>query len=376
MTTEDGDLQADAWAEELRDRTAEILDRKRSSVAGRETTLSAYCRLLTRRYMRDELQGRTQELVVAMIRSVKAEDSEREAAYALKALGLTIVTDPSDTIYELVYQAFQRAIMDSHSALIKSSAIHALGTATFYGGAASSEVLNVMDFLREIIESDGLSVEAPDAANVVIAALEQWAFLATQLDDVEEISQDAMEAFVDQLDSSDAGVQIAAGENIALIFEKSYTEQEDDEVLDSSDDEDFQADAPPGGPKMVKRYDAYRRVDHLKHQLASLASISSRRLSKRDKKSLHTSFADILNSVEHPTRGPRYSNALDQTTGRRYGSRMTVRVHRTGVMKIDKWWKLHRLQALRRILGAGFVIHYERNEVIFDSLPIMISKDA
>jgi len=45
-------------------------------------------------------------------------------------------------------------------------------------------------------------------------------------------------------------------------------------------------------------------------------------------------------------------------------------------MKIDKWWKLHRLQALRRVLGGGFVVHYEDNEVIFDSLPYVYSPFA
>ena len=296
------------------------------------------------------------------------------ADIAPAALGLTLVTDPSETIYDLVYQSLRRTIADSESAAVKSSAVRALSTAVFFGGASTDETQDIMDFFLEIIESDGLSVDAPDAANVVTAALEEWGFLATQIEDLEDASNTAMEAFVDQLDSSDATVQIAAGENIALVFEKSYTEREDDEELDSSGEEDeLEQDAPSDGPKMIKRYDPYRRVDQLKHQLSSLASVSSRRLSKKDKKSLHANFADILNSVENPTRGPRYQNALNQETGRRYGSRMTVRIHRTGVMKIDRWWKLHRLQALRRILGGGFVIHYERNEVIFDSLPCVPS---
>ena len=84
---------------------------------------------------------------------------------------------------------------------------------------------------------------------------------------------------------------------------------------------------------------------------------------------MHANFADILNTVEQPSRGPRYQKAIDQETGRRYGSRMSIRIHKTGSMKIDKWWKLHRLQALRRILGGGFVVHYEHNEVVFESLP-------
>lgn len=286
----------------------------------------------------------------------------------LLALALITVTDPSDSIYDLINQALKRVVVEFESPAVKSSAIHALGAAAFFGGVVDQEALSIMEYLLEVVESDGHSIEAGHSAEVVTAALEEWGFLATQVEDLEEESQTAVEAFADQLESSDAGVQIAAGENIALIYEKSFTEMEEDES-DEEDDEDPEDGSSPGAPKMVKRYEPFRNVGQLKNQISALASVSSRRLSKKDKKSLHTSFADILNSVENPTRGPRYQNAINQETGKRYGSRMVVRVNRAGVMKIDKWWKLHRLQALRRILGGGFLVHYEKNPMVFESLP-------
>lgn len=258
----------------------------------------------------------------------------------------------------------------SESILVKTAAIHTLGATAFYGGASDSELEDIMSMLLEIVESDGLSVEAHDDPSVVTAALEEWGFLATQLDDLEDITEEAIEAFVEQLQSADAGVAIAAGENIALLYEKSYTEQEDDEEVPSDDESDEETD--PTAPKMIKRYAVYRREDQLRHTLESLATISGRNISKKDKKSLHSNFADILNSVENPTRGPRYQSAINQETGKRYGSRMTVRIHRTGEMRIDQWWKLHRLKALRRILQGGFVQHYENNEVVFESLPYVL----
>ena len=84
LAAEDSDLQADVWTEELRDRVEQILDRKRSSVSGREESLAAYCRLLTGRYMQEEMHSRTDDLVAAFLKSVKAESSEKETAYALK----------------------------------------------------------------------------------------------------------------------------------------------------------------------------------------------------------------------------------------------------------------------------------------------------
>ena len=284
---------------------------------------------------------------------------------------MTLLTIPSESIYDNVSQPLKRSISDSGSVATKAAAIHTLGTCTIYGGASDDEILENMVYLLEIVSSDGNSVEAGDERDVVTAALEEWGFLATYIDDLEDESTEAMEAFVDQLESSDPTVQVAAGENIALVYEKSYTPREDDEEV-SDDGEamsDPEDDSVAGAPKFVKRYTPYRRTDQLVHTLASLASLSTRKLSKKDKKSLHSNFADILNSVENPTRGPRYQNAVSHETGKRYGSRMVVRIHQNGVMRIDKWWKLHRLKALRRVLQGGFIGHYEKNEVVFESLP-------
>ncbi|KAI9813584.1 MAG: hypothetical protein M1827_003653 [Pycnora praestabilis] len=373
LSLDDTELPSDTWVGELQDRIEQIINRKRSSVQGREESLSAYVRILTAQYAQEEIHSKTAELVTAFLKSIKAESSEKETVFAIKALVVTLVTDPLDSIYDAVTKPLQRTITDSESSITTTAAIHALGTTAFYGGSSIEETQSIMDLLLEIIESDGNSAGAGDSGEVVTAALEEWGFLATQLEDLEDASEEAMEAFVEQLDSSDPNVQIAAGENIALIYEKSYTELEADEEHDSENDiSDPEDEAAPGGPKLVKRYTPYRREDQLKHTLSSLANLSTRKLSKKDRKTLHTNFADILNSVENPTRGPRYQNAVSQETGKRYGSRMTVRIHRTGVMKIDRWWKMHRLSALRRVLQGGFVGHYEKNEVIFDSLPYVL----
>ena len=284
---------------------------------------------------------------------------------------MTLITSPSDIIYDTAANPLKRTISDSASLPTKTAAIHALGTCTFYGGASDDEILENISYLLEIISSDGDFIEASDDPDTVTAALEEWGFLATLLEDLSEDTEDAMDAFVEQLSSSALSVQIAAGENIALLYEKSYTPLEEDETLSEHSDEDVLEDPEetPGVPKFVKRYTAYRRTDQLVHTLSELSSLSTRKLSKKDKKHMHTSFADILNSVENPTRGPRYQNAINHETGKRYGSRMVVRIHQDGVMKIDKWWKLHRLEGLRRVLQGGFVGHYEKNAVVFESLP-------
>lgn len=372
LATEAPEDTTEAWKQELGDRIEEIIDRKRSSVQGRELTLAQYSHYLMSHYAHDEIELKTSELFPALLKSTKADSSEKETCLALRALALTIITVPSDTVYDAIFPAIKRLYTDSESFTVKATAIHTISTAAVYGGASDDGIGEVMDDILEIIESDGGSIEAADDGVVVTAACEAWGFLATSLDDVEDRTEVAMDAFVEQLESSDTSVQIAAGENIALLYEKSYTDREADDgpASDEEDDEGYAIDS-----SYVKRYEVYRQKNQLEHILSGLASESSKRIGKKDRKALHVNFADILNTVEHPARGPRYQKAIDQETGRRYGSRMTVRIHKNGNMKIDRWWKLHRLQALRRVLGGGFVVHYENNEVVFESLPIMITAD-
>lgn len=285
-----------------------------------------------------------------------------------KALAITIITSPSDLIYEAASSPLKHTIYDSSSIPSKTAAIHALGACTFYGGASEDEILENMSYFRDIISSDGDNISALDVPNPVTAALEEWGFLSTLIDDLSLESEEAADVFTDQLSSSDPAVQIAAGENIALLYEKSYKQvSSDDDYSDTDIISD--PDSAPGVPKLIQVYAPYHNTNQLKHTLSGLASLNTHRLSKKDQKSLRTHFTDILNSIRFPTQGPRYQNAVSNETGMRYGSRMVVRIHREGVMRIDKWWKLHRLQGLRRVLQGGFVTHYERNEVVFESLP-------
>lgn len=84
LAAEDNEQSSAAWQAELADRMEEILDRKRSSVQGRETALAAYVRILTAQYAEEEIRGKDAELVVAFLKSIKAEASEKETILALK----------------------------------------------------------------------------------------------------------------------------------------------------------------------------------------------------------------------------------------------------------------------------------------------------
>ncbi|KIW28617.1 uncharacterized protein PV07_08265 [Cladophialophora immunda] len=358
---------SDVARQELNDVIAELLDRKGSSHKSREDALTTYVKCLTSHYLAEVLYGRVEDLLGAFSRSIKAETSEKETTLALRAMALTAITFADGNLYDTVAASLKRAISDSRSTSVKAAAIYSMGICISFGGAGEEEILDVMTFLLEIASSDGAFVDADDSAEVVTAALNTYGFLATQVEDLEHESEDAVATFLDQLDADDAKVQVSAGENIALLYEKSYTPREEDDESSSSDEEIPEDELPHDRPHMrsylVKRYNPYHNTHEVLEKVTALASLSTKSMNRRDKKALHQSFASIALTVQDPRLGLHSNNA----------SKMVVRVHREGEMRVDKWWKLMRLHAIRRLLAGGFVNHYfEGNKQVLDALPMIM----
>jgi hypothetical protein len=354
----------DVTRQDLSKSIEDLLERKGSSVTGREDSLAVYDRCLTCHYLADTLKGHVSDVVGALVRSVRAETSEKEIHLAIRGIALTAITIEDEDIYETVSPILKRAISDSPYNLVKATAIAALAACVTFEGAMEAEIDEILTFLLEVVSSDGAFIGADDSSEVVAAALVAWGFLASQVEDFEAESEDAIEAFLDQLDSSDVRVQIAAGENIALLYEKSYTPREDDEEEDS-DNELENEDLPATVRIMVKRYEPYHNKQVVDDKVQALSKLSSKSLSKKDKRLLHQSFATIARTIEDPRVGlSSHSNP----------SKMTVRIHKDGEMKVDKWWKFMRLNAIRRLLtGGGFVNHYfEGNAQVLHVLPVIM----
>lgn len=80
------DLPADAWKAELNVRIEQIVNLKRSSTEGRAESLNVFAHVLMARYGKDEIEGRMNELLPSILRSIRQETTEREALSALKGL--------------------------------------------------------------------------------------------------------------------------------------------------------------------------------------------------------------------------------------------------------------------------------------------------
>lgn len=367
-----------SYADELDNRIEAILDRKRSSTSSREQDFAAYTYLLRSQYSQAQIEGKTSDLLTVFLRSVRDEMSEKEAINALKAIQVTILTDATEAPYDACLSPLKTVIASSINRNIKEEALYTLGVAAFFGGAAENELEDILSgYLLEIVESDGAHVSAPDDPDVVSAAIDVLALLSTRIQDISETSQDIITALVDQLDSSDARVQVAAGEAIALLYEKSYSEledgeqrNEDDGSVSSTNPTVVVTDASGDRTILKKRYDPYRSPATLIEKLTELSKVSAKSLSKADRKLLRTGFADVLQSVEQPHLGPRYSSAIVAgTEDQHYGSRMKIKFGKNGgTIVVSKWWMLVRLQAIRRVMQGGMVIAFEQNAAVQGAL--------
>jgi hypothetical protein len=86
MIAVDSEDTTEIWKQNLADRVEEIIDRKRSSIQGREATLAAYVHHLMSRYAFDEINNKVSEILPALLKSIKAESSEKETCLALRGM--------------------------------------------------------------------------------------------------------------------------------------------------------------------------------------------------------------------------------------------------------------------------------------------------
>ncbi|KAI5306518.1 hypothetical protein KEM56_000479 [Ascosphaera pollenicola] len=349
-----------------------LIDRKRSSVQGREQALTAFNRIIRNNFMSEALEDRVDELLGTLIKSIKSEASDKEVVLALNAIALISITTGLPIIYDETAQTLQRNIRISSSYDVKAAAIHALGATTFFSGGDEGVIQEQLTFLMEIIESDGRYANASDDVQTVKAAVEEWGFLATGMEDIQQESEEAVQAFLEQLDSEDVEIQIACGECIALLYEKSYTPLEEDEEIPSEIDEaDARADEV-----LVKRYDAYSNTSKVLHKVQELASASGHHIHRNLRRQLHQNFSSIQHTIENPAHGPHYSTAISPETGEVYGNRKTIKIsggkdEDDAEVALDRWWKWIRLSALKRNLLGGLVSHFvQGNEALEDCLPL------
>ncbi|KAH8893314.1 IFRD-domain-containing protein [Thozetella sp. PMI_491] len=349
---EDGNVEE--WADRLHDRIVEMQDRKHLSAERREATLNSYLHLVRHHFAGREIERNFEGITQALLRSARSGSSDREQSMALKALAVTILSAASDSVLAEVFEALKKACSDSEEESIKVEAIHALAIATMYGGGSTNAAEEVLEFLLDIVETDGSAVEAEDNGAVVTAALQAWAFVASHLEDLSAESDRSMDAFIDQLDSSDPDVLTSAGACIALLFESARDYEEET------------------GESFDLNYNKHRIMTRMNE----IVRDSSKSVAKKQRRQLRQAFTSIITSIERG-KGPGYSTAgrseanphvaggdADEDSAIvEFGYRQKVRIHNI-LMVIDTWSLYARVEVLKMLFGGGFPIHFMENPVI------------
>ncbi|KAI2466437.1 interferon-related developmental regulator-domain-containing protein [Annulohypoxylon bovei var. microspora] len=350
-------------SEVLHNHIVDLLDQKRDSGQDRADKLTAYTELIRHHPSADEIDAQMDELIPMLLKSLRGRKTSQGVIWSLKALMVTILTSGAENIHDRVYPTLKTLCQnsdydDDDNEQIKVASIRAMGVSTLCGGGSVTAAEEFLEFLIDIIQSDGHVIEAGDNGPVVTAALNAWGFVASGLDNLEEQSTEALEAFMEQLDSSDVDVQVAAGSNIALLLESAREYEEET------------------GETWNMRYDQ----DALLRRMNALTKESSKSISKKDKRQLHSNFKSIATSLEH-SKGPGYSTARrfasNPHTGgskvdfnsdyREYGYRQKLRIQNVSII-IDTWSLSARVGMLKSILGGGLASHYLNNPVVRELL--------
>ncbi|KAL9089147.1 MAG: hypothetical protein Q9159_002707 [Coniocarpon cinnabarinum] len=375
--------EVDSWQTALATRIGNILNRGKRHADERPEDLRWYTGILQNHYATVEIQGQLPQLIRQLLRACTAED-EKEASLALKALSVTAVTDQSEDYFEECSGPLKSLIQDYGDEDVKADALRTLAMVAYISGSLS-DLISVLTFLLEIIESDGHRILAEDSAVVVSAALNAFSICCTRvpnfdpeaeyLQDVDrEFSQEAIESIAEQLESSAPSVQIAAAEVLALLFEKSYRK------ATLEDSANLQEDVHTGElPDVVQMYNPYRNTSQLLDQLQEVYKGSSKSTAKVHRRALNDTLRDVTQSIEHSGWGPGWragegwkSKGRDNRNAaqkRHLGPSIKIKTDPNGGMfVVERWWQLIRVRDLRTVIGHGFMEHFAENPVVEESL--------
>ncbi|KAF7552624.1 hypothetical protein G7046_g7356 [Stylonectria norvegica] len=340
----------------------EIQDRKHNNSDTREQLLEVYIRVVRSHYTSNThawLDNSANSLAEIFLRGANRGLTARERLLNLEALTLTMGTSEDVDIFEHGEQTIKQIITDDDDDDCQIYAIYALCFAVLYGGGGEEVALDILDYLVEIVQTDGESIEAFDSAPIVAAALQGWTFVASHVEDLSDVAEVAMDAFVDQLDSADVDIQSNAAACIALLFEASRNHEEE-----------------TGQPFQLP-YDPQK----LAGRLSQIAKESSKAVSKKNRRGLRENINSVVTSLERGV-GPGYSTAamvprnkheerafgkVDEDGAAEFGYRQKLRMGNQ-VAIIDSWSLSSRVDMLKIIFGGHLQKHAFDNPVVSECL--------
>ncbi|KAG0166696.1 hypothetical protein DFQ28_006440 [Apophysomyces sp. BC1034] len=333
----------DAALEDDLRRCIDDLGEKRTST--REAALTTLNRILAHHYCGFFVSSNNQEsLLHLLMRSISKPGSTREAVLATKGIALVFTSHndisggEEDDMYRLVLPLLKSNVVHALDHDLKYQSITTLAVVTFIA-ASDADTRGAFDYFYKLLLSGGANLQPEDEneafsssqlLSLVEATLRAYGLLYASaygdkrgdLEDAWDELHGVMPVHLDLLESTSKDVRVAAGENIALMFESvqmlKRTEIKTEQNADDPDPE-------------------YEEMDELIDALQRLATESNRSVNKQDRKQQRGAFRDIVRSVE---------------SGKRPREKLKMGRHRLNL----RGWEM---QAFRNLFGQGLARHLE-----------------
>ncbi|KAL0082931.1 interferon-related developmental regulator-domain-containing protein [Phycomyces blakesleeanus] len=295
------------------------------------------------------LENRNRELLILLRKSLQKGNSTKESILAAKAMPLAFINHGEISLgeeedhYQLVANSLRSTLVNSFECDLKIQCLHSIALIAFIG-ASDIDTQLLRDFIFDIIETGGEEVQlegisSQQIEHLTCAALRAYGLLyistfcegAVDFDVLWEEVEKVVPVHEMLLESSEKDVRVAAGENIALMFEsvRVYTEHiEEEEDVDDTE------------------WPEYDNMDGLIHTLRDLSVDSNRRRSKNDRAEQKSVFRDVIKSVEEGTRPVEEL----KISGR--------------ILTFRGWSKILLLNAFRRAIGQGLQQHIKTNDML------------
>ncbi|KAI9491503.1 interferon-related developmental regulator-domain-containing protein [Zychaea mexicana] len=332
------------------------LGEKRTSV--REAALTKLDRLLARYYCGDffESNPSSQEAMLQLlVRSLRKPGSTLEAILAAKGIGLVFINDgdEQEELFGMVLSLLKNTITDALDVRLKHQCIETLALITLIA-ASNADTRGGLDYFFKILISNGESLQPDEKLKqgamdeLLCTSLRAYGLLYAALfgdgrgtwEDAWDESQGVMPAHIDFLESTSKENRVAAGENVALMFDCVQVSHKHAQEMS-----EFEVEDKP----------EYEEIDDLVDMLQRLSTDSNRRVNKQDRKEQKSAFRDIIRSVEEGSR-PKQKLKIG-------GQNMLFR----------GWARIIMLAAFRSFLGAGLAQHLQENELLENVLASGIS---
>ena len=318
----------------------------------REEALKNLIELFKKYCLFNYLIDRKFTLTESLLRCLK-RGKLSEQLLALKGIMLTFIqfgcSTPSEEFIHLIYETLISFIKnDQYDSELRGLCIKTLSLG-LYITVQMDETLIFMEILEEIYESSVKNI----STSYLSAALSSWSLLLTimPINYTNKILLKSLEKLEELLENTpDVEFRICIGETIALLYELTSNRRD----LNSS----------------LRRFNS----DNLVVVINSLIKESCKTTSKKDRRTQHSNFRDILKIIEDFNKSVdngddsedsdiEFENTLTATDDN--SNKDFVKVS-TQYLYLDNWVRKKQYKAFSDLLGTGMNAHLIENEFLRD----------